>query len=90
MRLSYPSSSKTGPKDWNKIDKEAGEDKQGDEAAVNSFFQNIFANASDESKRAMMKSFTESNGTVLSTNWDEVGQSKVEMKTPDGMEAKKV
>lgn len=31
---------------------------------------------------------TESNGTVLSTNWDEVGKGKVEMKPPDGMEYK--
>jgi SGS domain len=27
----------------------------------------------DDTRRAMMKSYTESNGTVLSTNWQEVG-----------------
>ena len=27
----------------------------------------------------MMKSFQESNGTVLSTNWNEVGKEKVEI-----------
>ena len=37
----------------------------------------------------MMKSFQESNGTVLSTNWNEVGKEKVEMKPPDSMEFKK-
>lgn len=31
----------------------------------------------------------ESGGTVLSTNWKEVGDKKVEMKAPDGMEYKK-
>lgn len=31
----------------------------------------------------------ESGGTVLSTNWDEVGNKKVDMKAPDGMEFKK-
>lgn len=36
----------------------------------------------------MMKSFQESNGTVLSTNWAEVGSKKVECTPPDGMEAK--
>lgn len=31
----------------------------------------------------------ESNGTVLSTNWKEVGAKKVEGSPPDGMEMKK-
>lgn len=38
----------------------------------------------------MMKSFTESNGTCLSTNWDEVGKGTVETRPPEGMIAKKV
>lgn len=37
----------------------------------------------------MNKSFQESGGTVLSTNWNEVSQEKVEVKAPDGMEWKK-
>ena len=32
---------------------------------------------------------SESGGTVLSTNWSEVGNKKVDVKTPDGMEHKK-
>ena len=43
----------------------------------------------DAQKRAMMKSYQESNGTVLSTNWDEVGSKKIECTPPDGMEAHK-
>ena len=31
----------------------------------------------------------ESGGTVLSTNWGEVGEKEVERKPPDGMEWKK-
>lgn len=31
----------------------------------------------------------ESNGTVLSTNWQDVGSKKVEGSPPDGMELKK-
>ena len=36
----------------------------------------------------MMKSFYESNGTQLSTNWGEVGKQKMEVKPPDGVEFK--
>ena len=32
---------------------------------------------------------TESGGTVLSTNWDEVKEKRVEVQAPDGMEFKK-
>ena len=105
---SYPTSSKTGPKDWDKIVSDAtakpkkkdGED-DGDGAGVddmddldyggdeaNFFFKKLYASADPDTKRAMMKSYTESNGTVLSTNWDEVGKAKVETSPPDGMEAK--
>lgn len=41
------------------------------------------------SRRAMNKSFQESGGTVLSTNWSEVGKGQVDVKPPDGMEFKK-
>lgn len=37
----------------------------------------------------VIHSQTESGGTVLSTNWKEVGKEKVEVKPPDGMEYKK-
>ncbi|KAF5396135.1 Suppressor of G2 allele of SKP1 [Paragonimus heterotremus] len=83
----YPSSSKVAH-DWSKLEKEAAEiEDDGD--PLNKLFQNIYADASDETRRAMIKSFTESGGTVLSTNWKEVGKEKVEMKPPDGMEYKK-
>ena len=37
----------------------------------------------------MNKSFQESGGTVLSTNWKDVKKEKVEVKPPDCMEYKK-
>ncbi|KAM0255446.1 hypothetical protein ACHAQJ_005746 [Trichoderma viride] len=82
----YPTSSRTGPKDWDKV----GEDeKSDDEKDVNFFFKKLFKGGSAEQQRAMMKSFTESNGTSLSTNWDEVKDKTVATVPPDGVEAKK-
>ena len=37
----------------------------------------------------MMVLQSESGGTVLSTNWSEVGKDKVDVKPPDGMEYRK-
>ncbi|KAK3738277.1 hypothetical protein RRG08_039686 [Elysia crispata] len=89
---SYPSSSHY-TRDWDKLAAEVTEEEKNEklegDAALNQFFQKIYADASDETKRAMMKSFSESGGTVLSTNWSEVGKEKVEVKPPDGMEFKK-
>lgn len=82
----YPTSSKSGPKDWEKIG-EDGEDEE-DPKDVNQFFQNIFKNSTPEQQRAMMKSYTESNGTSLSTDWDSVSKGKVETEPPKGVEAK--
>ena len=105
---SYPTSSKSGPKDWDKVaddlskrpkkknkDGEEEEDSayagldddEGDPAM--GFFKTLYKGADEDTKRAMMKSYSESNGTALSTNWSEVGKGKVETSPPDGMEAKK-
>ncbi|KAG6336677.1 hypothetical protein ID866_2424 [Astraeus odoratus] len=59
------------------------------DSTVNAFFQKLFADSDDDTKRAMMKSFQESGGTTLSTNWDEVKKGKVEVKPPEGAEWKK-
>jgi len=61
----------------------------GGDSTLNSFFQKIFADADEDTKRAMMKSYQESGGTTLSTNWDEVKKAKVEVKPPQGSEWKK-
>lgn len=61
----------------------------GGDATVNEFFQKLFKDADEDTKRAMLKSYQESGGTTLSTNWDEVKKSKVEVKPPEGSEWKK-
>jgi len=77
-------------KNWDKIVRtEVGDDKPEGEAALNKVFQDIYGNGTDEQKRAMMKSFVESGGTVLSTNWDDVKKGKVEGSAPKGMEMHK-
>ncbi|KAL7791427.1 SGS domain-containing protein [Trichoderma ceciliae] len=83
---SYPTSSRTGPKNWDKF---GDDDNSEEEKDVNYFFKKLYKDASPEQQRAMMKSFTESNGTSLSTNWDEVKGKMVETVPPDGVEAKK-
>ncbi|GKZ36900.1 hypothetical protein AbraIFM66950_008164 [Aspergillus brasiliensis] len=118
---SYPTSSRHGAKDWDKLassltqkskskDKkskssskskdEQGEGDDGDDGeasdaesinsdfgggdAVDSFFKKLYANADPDTRRAMVKSYVESQGTSLSTNWDEVGQGPVKVRPPSG------
>ncbi|MBW0472460.1 hypothetical protein O181_012175 [Austropuccinia psidii MF-1] len=57
----------------------------GGDRALNELFQKLYAGASEDQKRAMMKSYTESNGTALSTDWEDVKKNKVETKPPESM-----
>ncbi|XP_023024371.1 suppressor of G2 allele of skp1 [Leptinotarsa decemlineata] len=88
---SYPTSKKG--KDWSVVEKEIiqqeAQEKPEGEEAINKLFQEIYGKGSDEVKRAMNKSYMESGGTVLSTNWSEISKEKVQVKPPDGMEFKK-
>jgi len=68
---------------------EIPEEKLEGEAGLNKVFQDIFSNGSDDQRRAMMKSFVESGGTVLSTNWEDVGKRHVDGTPPKGMEMRK-
>ena len=113
----YPSSSRNGPKDWDKLassltakkpkPKDKGKAKEGerkgptaddagDESdgadsvdsdfgggdAVDTFFKKLYANADENTRRAMNKSYFESQGTSLSTNWSEVSRGRVEPRPP--------
>ncbi|CUA76757.1 Protein SGT1 homolog [Rhizoctonia solani] len=89
--------SKSNKKNWDSIvagipldpEKTLQDDPNaGGDAALNTFFQQIYGNADEDTKRAMLKSYSESGGTSLSTNWDEVKKAKVEVKPPSGSEYK--
>ncbi|CAG8920269.1 unnamed protein product [Penicillium salamii] len=55
---------------------EDSDSEHGDD--VDDFFKKLYASADPETRRAMNKSFTESQGTSLSTNWKDVSKEKVE------------
>ena len=81
-------------RDWNAIDKSItqeleAEKPEGDEA-LNTLFQQIYRNANEDTRRAMVKSMQTSGGTCLSTNWNEVEKTdyEKERQAPKGMEWK--
>lgn len=86
----YPTSSKFGAKNWDKLAKDDLDDKddmEGDETSH--FFKQLYKGATPEQQRAMMKSYSESGGTVLSTDWSNVGSKTIVPEPPEGMVAKK-
>ena len=94
-RPAYPSSKAAQtkrPTDWDKLEAELDaeeEEAPSGDAALNKLFQDIYGKADEETRRAMNKSFQESGGTVLSTNWAEIGAKTTEAQPPEGMEARK-
>jgi suppressor of G2 allele of SKP1 len=85
------SSAPTGPRrnkfDTLNLDADLEEDqdqagKGTSEKDLEKFFQTLYGDLPPEGRRAMMKSFTESGGTVLSTDWGDVGGRKVEAQPP--------
>ncbi|QSZ31008.1 hypothetical protein DSL72_000569 [Monilinia vaccinii-corymbosi] len=98
---SYPTSSRNGPKNWDDLatsalnsDKKKGDDPTAEDDEefggdpMNAFFKKLYKNSDADTRRAMMKSFVESNGTSLSTNWKQASQGKFETSPPEGVEAK--
>lgn len=61
---------------WNSFaEKELKDYKEGDSAM--DLFRSIYKDADEDTRRAMVKSYSESGGQVLSTNWGEVKEKKV-------------
>jgi suppressor of G2 allele of SKP1 len=83
-------------KDWNAVEREINAEEESEkpqgEEALFKLFRSIYSNANEDTKRAMVKSFQTSGGTVLSTNWDEVSKKDFEaegIQAPSGMTVKK-
>ncbi|XP_031665608.1 protein SGT1 homolog isoform X1 [Oncorhynchus kisutch] len=77
-------------RNWDKVVGDISEEQKLEgHAALNKLFQQIYCDGTDEVKRAMNKSFVEAGGTVLSTNWTDVGKRTIEMSPPDDMEFEK-
>ncbi|SCM20507.1 calcyclin binding protein, putative [Plasmodium chabaudi chabaudi] len=67
--------------EWTKFAQSIGEDE--DNQSIDHFFRKIYKDGDDDLKRAMIKSFQTSNGTVLSTNWKDVQNKDYEKEKND-------
>ncbi|ODN78031.1 hypothetical protein L202_05114 [Cryptococcus amylolentus CBS 6039] len=81
-------------RNWDKFDVEeeennASDPNAGGDAALQKFFSQLYGDADDDTRRAMIKSFTESGGTTLSTDWSNIGKQTTPIRPPEGVEAKK-
>lgn len=67
-------------KDWDKIVSMIEDEPPSTD--IMKFFKDLYGKADSDAKRAMQKSIQESRGTVLSTDWKQVGSAKVEPVQP--------
>lgn len=76
-------------KNWDAIIDEFEKEEEQSQG-VNELFKQIYESGNEEVRRAMNKSFQESGGTVLSTNWANVAEKKVEPKPPSANDGQPV
>ncbi|OTF82033.1 suppressor of G2 allele of SKP1-like protein [Euroglyphus maynei] len=76
-------------RNWDELVKQVEKEDEQEEGGVEDLFRRIYSTGDENLRRAMNKSFVESNGTVLSTNWNDVGKGKVDVKPPDSCEYRK-
>ena len=81
---SYPSSSKK-KRDWNAVDKEIAEELKKDPIpkggnAMEGMWQLLYESSDEDTRRAMVKSYQTSGGTVFNTSWDDVKNKDYEGK----------
>lgn len=82
--------------DYNKWDKIAKEEvkKVEEEEEKNDILkwmqQQLYKNLDEDGRRAMNKSFSESGGRTLSTNWSEIKDKKIEDYNKEKVEEKKI
>lgn len=65
-----PYSSGKSLTDWNKIGNSVEEEEEADHDPMK-FFKELYQNADEDTRRAMLKSYQQSGGTSLTTNWND-------------------
>jgi len=82
--LPAPYASGKSVKDWSSLEKETDDFKDGD--PLKNLLSKIYGDADEDTRRAMMKSYQTSGGTVLTTNWKDAAKTEYEksIKPPKG------
>jgi len=86
-----PQTSHAKPKkDWDELEHEVEKEDEASKKDIGAFFRELYKNADEKTRLAMLKSFQTSNGTVLSTNWEEVSKTDYSqnIQPPKGQEFK--